>query len=160
MTLTLDPPSALLDDLEGEVSHWTEPGEGCLTFNIRQTPWYPPPMPRELPSIDIVFVQERLRHQITVRELSRHTAQVLERVDAGETIEVTRNGEPVAVLSPPDVEEATVRGLIKAGILPADWRERQAALRQHLLDNPPPPAEPGQRPLSEILIEMREEETH
>jgi prevent-host-death family protein len=160
MTLTLDPPSALFNDLEDDVPRWSDPEEDRLTFNIRQTPWYPPPMPRELPSIDIVFVQERLRHQITVRELSRHTAQVLERVDAGETIEVTRNGEPVAVLSPPDVEEATVRGLIKAGILPPDWRERQAALRQQLLDNPPPPADLGQRPLSEILIEMREEETH
>jgi prevent-host-death family protein len=160
MTLTLESPFTLFNDPDEEMSHWLDPEEDRLTFNLRQTPWYPPPMPRELPSIDIVFVQERLRHQITVRELSRHTAQVLDRVDAGETIEVTRNGEPVAVLSPPDVEEATVRGLIKAGILPPDWRDRQARLRQRLRDNPPPPAEPGQRPLSEVLIEMREEETH
>lgn len=150
-----------------EPPEWVTPTVDCLTLSVRQTPWYPPPMlpelpevPPNLPTIDIVFPQERLRHQITVRELSRHTAHVLERVDAGETIEVTRNGEPVAVLSPPDVEEATVRGLIKAGILPPDWREQQAELRQYLLDNPPLPAEPGQRPLSEVLIEMREEETH
>ncbi len=96
--------------------------------------------------------------QITVRELARNTAQVLERVGAGERIEVTRNGEPVAVLSPVDVEESTIRGLIKAGILPADFRERQAKLREFLRDHKPAPAKPGQRPLSEVLLEMRDEE--
>lgn len=95
--------------------------------------------------------------QITVRELARNTAQVLARVGGGETIEVTRNGEPVAVLSPPDIEEITIRGLIKAGILPPDWREQQAELKIYLRDNPPLPAEPGERPLSETLIEMRED---
>ena len=33
--------------------------------------------------------------QITVRELVRNTSNVLARVGAGETLEVTRNGEPV-----------------------------------------------------------------
>ena len=108
--------------------------------------------------MDIAFPGLPVR--VTVRELSRHTAKVLARVGAGETIEITRNGEPVAMLSPPDIEEITIRGLIKVGILPPDWREQQAKLRQYLKDNPPLPAEPGQRPLSEILIEMREEETH
>ena len=98
--------------------------------------------------------------QITVRELSRHTAQVLERVVAGERFEITRNGQPVAVLSPPDIEEVTIRGLIKAGILPPDWRERQKELFQELYENPPPPTPPGQKPLSQVLIEMREEEAH
>ena len=107
--------------------------------------------------IDINFPGQTV--QITVRELSRHTAQVLERVGAGERFEITRNGQPVAVLSPPDIEEVTIRGLIKAGILPPDWRERQASLRQFLRENPPEPTPPGHRPLSEVLIEMREEET-
>lgn len=98
--------------------------------------------------------------QITVRELARNTAQVLERVGAGERFEVTRNGEPVAILSPPDIEEITIRGLIKVGILPPDWRQKQAELKRYLRENPPLPAEPGDRPLSEVLIEMRNEETH
>jgi prevent-host-death family protein len=97
--------------------------------------------------------------QVTVRELSRHTAEVLERVSGGETIEVTRNGEPVAIMSPPDIEEITVRGLIRDGVLPPDWRKQQVELKRYLRDNPPLPAEPGQRPLSEVLIEMRNEET-
>jgi prevent-host-death family protein len=110
--------------------------------------------------IDIQTNVPPVIRQITVRELSRHTANVLDRVGGGETIEVVRNGVPVAILSPPDIEEITIRGLIKAGILPPNWREQQAELRQYLRDNPPLPAEPGQRPLSEVLIEMREEETH
>jgi prevent-host-death family protein len=95
--------------------------------------------------------------QITVRELARNTAQVLARVGGGETLEVTRNGEPVAMLSPPDIEEVTIRGLIKVGILPPDWRERQAELKKYIRDNPPLPAEPHDRPLSETVIEMRED---
>lgn len=108
--------------------------------------------------IDINFPGQTV--QITVRELSRHTAQVLERVGAGERFEITRNGQPVAVLSPPDIEEVTIRGLIKAGILPPDWRERQRELFRDLRENPPPPTPLGHRPLSQVLIEMREEETH
>ena len=96
--------------------------------------------------------------QITVRELARKTAEVLDRVRSGERFEVTKNGEPVAMLSPPDIEEITIRGLIKVGILPPDWRERQAKLFRRLRDNPPPPTPPGQKPLSEVLMEMRDEE--
>ena|SRR2546422_6131005 len=95
--------------------------------------------------------------QVTVRELARNTAEVLARVGRGETIEVTRNGEPVAMLSPPEIEDVTIRGLIKAGILPTDWRAQQAELREYLRENPPEPAEPGERPLSETVIEMRED---
>lgn len=96
--------------------------------------------------------------RISVRELARNTAQVLARVGAGERFEITRNGEPVAVLSPPDIEDSTIRGLIKADILPPDFRERQAKLRRFLRDHEPAPTPPGQRPLSETLIEMRDEE--
>ena len=38
--------------------------------------------------------------EATARELNQHTAQVLARVEAGETVTVTRNGRPVAVLRP------------------------------------------------------------
>jgi prevent-host-death family protein len=39
--------------------------------------------------------------EATARELSQHTARVLARVQAGETVTVTKNGVPVAVLRPP-----------------------------------------------------------
>ncbi len=38
--------------------------------------------------------------ETTARELNQQTAQVLARVEAGETVTVTKNGLPVAVLRP------------------------------------------------------------
>ncbi len=38
--------------------------------------------------------------EATARELNQQTAQVLARVQAGETVTVTRNGQPVAILRP------------------------------------------------------------
>jgi prevent-host-death family protein len=38
--------------------------------------------------------------EATARELNQQTAQVLARVEAGETVTVTKNGRPVAVLRP------------------------------------------------------------
>ena len=38
---------------------------------------------------------------VTQRELRNHSSDVLRRVQAGETIQVTNHGEVVAVLSPP-----------------------------------------------------------
>jgi prevent-host-death family protein len=38
--------------------------------------------------------------EATARELNQQTAQVLSRVQAGETITVTKNGEPIAVIRP------------------------------------------------------------
>jgi prevent-host-death family protein len=41
----------------------------------------------------------------TVRELNQRTAQVLARVEAGETVTVTKNGRPVAILRPYGAED-------------------------------------------------------
>lgn len=38
--------------------------------------------------------------ETTARELNQHTAQVLARVEAGETVTVTKNGRPLAILRP------------------------------------------------------------
>jgi len=38
--------------------------------------------------------------EMTARDLNQHTAQVLARVEAGETFTVTKNGRPLAVLRP------------------------------------------------------------
>jgi prevent-host-death family protein len=42
--------------------------------------------------------------ETTVRELNQHTAQVLAHAEAGESIVVTRNGRPVAVIRPYRIE--------------------------------------------------------
>lgn len=44
--------------------------------------------------------------ETTVRELNQHTAQVLARAEAGESIVVTRNGRPVAVIRAYNAQEA------------------------------------------------------
>jgi prevent-host-death family protein len=43
--------------------------------------------------------------EATSRELNQQTARVLARVEAGETVTVTRNGKPVAVIRPYGPEE-------------------------------------------------------
>jgi prevent-host-death family protein len=96
--------------------------------------------------------------QVTIRELARNTAEVMERVANGEEIEVTRNGRPVAVLRPPDPEDVKLRELVKARIIPSDLLQQQAELLRQLEETPPPPTEPGMEPASETLIKMRREE--
>jgi prevent-host-death family protein len=46
--------------------------------------------------------------EATARELNQHTAQVLARVEAGETVTVTKNGRPLAVLRPYGAEDPAV----------------------------------------------------
>jgi prevent-host-death family protein len=46
--------------------------------------------------------------EATARELNQQTAQVLARVEAGETVTVTKNGQPIAVLRPYGPEDPTV----------------------------------------------------
>jgi prevent-host-death family protein len=45
-------------------------------------------------------------------EAKTHLASLLERVRKGERITITKNGVPVAVLSPPDVQVPDVRSSI------------------------------------------------
>lgn len=94
---------------------------------------------------------------VTEGELLRDPAAVLDRVAAGERVEVTRDGMPIAVIGPPDLTEAMIEGLVKAGILEPDWRERQARTLQRLRDKGRHSA-PGGVSGSETIVEMRNEE--
>ena len=86
---------------------------------------------------------------IGVRELRQQASKYLREVEHGETIEVTDRGRPVALLVP--IPEDRLERLIREG------RARPA--KGNLLDLPLPiKPEPGARPLSEILAEMRENE--
>jgi prevent-host-death family protein len=88
--------------------------------------------------------------QIGIRELRQNASEYVRRAEAGETIEVTDRGRPVAVLGPrPE--------LTGFDLLVAQGRVRRATVE--FSDLPPPlPALPGQRPLSEILADLREDE--
>jgi prevent-host-death family protein len=87
---------------------------------------------------------------VGVRELRQRASELLRRVEAGETIEVTDRGRPVAVLAPlPDrrpIERLTAAG----DLLPS----------QHDLGGLPDPLPlgPGQEPPSSVLARLRRDE--
>ncbi len=87
---------------------------------------------------------------VGVRELRQRASELLRRVEAGETIEVTDRGRPVALLMPVPVagplERLRATGEVTAasgdpGELPA-----------------PLPLEPGQEPPSVVLERLRRDE--
>src|SRR5205085_911717 len=86
---------------------------------------------------------------VGVRELRQRASEVLRRVKAGETIEVTEHGRPVALLTP----------------LPAGGRLAQLRASGDLMPATvdfdslpePLPLEPGEEPPSAVLARLREE---
>ncbi|HEV2088477.1 MAG TPA: type II toxin-antitoxin system prevent-host-death family antitoxin [Cryptosporangiaceae bacterium] len=58
--------------------------------------------------------------RIGVRELRQHASRYLDRVKAGETVEVTERGQLVALLVPPDPAVTARQRLVASGrLLPA-----------------------------------------
>lgn len=88
--------------------------------------------------------------RVGVRELRQNLSVYLDRVKAGETLEVTEHGHSVARLTP-----NPARPLSILDQMIADGRAQPAKGDHRTL--PPPPTIPG-RPLSEILREMRDDE--
>jgi prevent-host-death family protein len=87
---------------------------------------------------------------VGVRELRQRASELLRRVEAGETVEVTDRGRPVAILAPVPgrgpLERLRASGDIEPG-------------RRDLHDLPDPlPLEPGQEPPSSILRRLRQDE--
>lgn len=89
-----------------------------------------------------------MRYEVTVRELRQNLSVYLRRVEAGESMAVTRRGEPVAVLTPLPGRASVLDRMI------AEGRARPAAGR---LEDLPPPLSPrsGGRTISELLEEAR-----
>ncbi len=94
--------------------------------------------------------RSRVPARVGVRELRQNLSVYLERVKKGETLEVTEYGQPVAQLGPrPAKSVSIIDQMIADGRITPATRSHK-----HI---PPPPRIPG-RPLSEILLEMRDEE--
>lgn len=89
---------------------------------------------------------------IGVRELRQHASRYLARVEAGEELGVTNNGRLVARLVPVRRAERSRTALIESGTLIPAIRPR------NLLDVTATPRHGGQRSLSEVLNEMRDEQ--
>jgi len=88
--------------------------------------------------------------RIGIRELRQNASEYVRRAEQGETIEVTDRGRPVARLAPiPAAGDAVARLIAEGKLKPA---------KGDLLElGPPLPARRGQRPLSEVVDELREE---
>lgn len=87
---------------------------------------------------------------VGIRELRQRASELLRRVEAGETIEVTDRGRPVAVLSPVPNERPLDRLRATGDVIPS---------RRDLDDLPEPlPLEEGQGPPSRILDRLRDDE--
>ena len=89
-----------------------------------------------------------------IRELRQNLSRYIDRVKAGETIEVTEHGRPVALLAPRIERHAGLAELERKGltITPATLDIR---------DLPPvPKRRRGQRPLSAVLAEQRARERY
>jgi len=99
----------------------------------------------------VCYMGEKLPpNRVGVRELRQNLSVYLRRVEAGETLDVTEHGRPVARLGP--IREPALTGLAR---LEAEGHIRPATRDRRSL--PLPPRIPG-RPLSEILQEMRDED--
>jgi prevent-host-death family protein len=70
--------------------------------------------------------------QMGIRELRDNLTTTIRRVRAGETIEITNHGEPVAVLSPAPrsrIAQLIARGEATPPTYPPRWRELRVGLR-------------------------------
>lgn len=90
--------------------------------------------------------------QVGIRELKDTLSAVLHRVQEGEPIEVTDNGRPIARMVPIRPMSVTER-LVSEGTL-------VLAPDQDEMWPDPEPALPGERPMSDIVIEMRADERY
>jgi len=62
--------------------------------------------------------------RVPIRRLQQHASELIARVEAGERVEITRNGRLVAVLSAPDPEETAWDRLVAEGAVDTDADRR------------------------------------
>jgi antitoxin (DNA-binding transcriptional repressor) of toxin-antitoxin stability system len=91
--------------------------------------------------------------RVGVRELRQNLSVYLERVKAGETLDVTEHGQLVAQLGPrPAASVSIIDQMI------ADGRATPATFDHRKLPPPPKMSDPSGKTLTEILLEMRDED--
>lgn len=93
--------------------------------------------------------------RINVSQLQHNCKELLRRASAGESFEVTRHGEPLALLGPLPEEEDPLERLIARGVLSGGVRGLAVAVEEL---PPLPPAPPGTQTGSERLAELRRDE--
>jgi prevent-host-death family protein len=91
----------------------------------------------------------RAKQHVGVRELRQNLSVYLRRVRAGQTLEVTERGEPVALLVPLPAAGSALSRLVASG--------RATSPAGDLLDLGPPLKQRRGKSLSELLAESRED---
>jgi prevent-host-death family protein len=91
--------------------------------------------------------------RVPIRRLQQHASEVIAQVEAGTRVEITRNGVLVAVLTPPDPEDAAWERLVAAGSVDAS-DDRVGGLARWRT----PRGTPSNR-LTEALSALREDES-
>src|ERR1700759_133188 len=97
-----------------------------------------------------------LMESVTVSELNRQTAKVLERVKAGESVEISEYGRPVARIMP----AAPSTGVPLLDRLIAQGRATPASNPGPIPPTPPRGEADGDVPLSATLAQMRDDERY
>jgi prevent-host-death family protein len=93
---------------------------------------------------------------IGIRELRQHASRYVAMAKEGRRIPVTDRGELVAYLVPAHEPTTTLQRMIAAGqVQPA-----KGNLKDTLAALDPLPARPGEKTLSDVLQEMRDEERY
>jgi prevent-host-death family protein len=95
---------------------------------------------------------------ISARDLSRRAASVLDRVEHGERLVVTRDGEPIAEIIPIDRAQRALARWVKEGLIPepppAGYATAGAVSRAARLL----PPTTGEQSATDALSRMREDE--
>lgn len=91
--------------------------------------------------------------RVGVRELRQNLSVYLDRVKDGETLEVTEHGRPVAQLGPRPANPASI-----IDQMIAEGRAQPATVDHRKIPPAPSIPDPSGRTLTEILLEMRDEE--
>lgn len=98
------------------------------------------------------------RASINARDLSRRAASVLDRVEHGERLVVTRDGEPIAEIIPIDRAERLLARWVRDGLIaepPSSGYAKGSAVARAARRLPS--VTPG-RTATDHLLEMREDE--
>lgn len=95
--------------------------------------------------------------RVPVHRLIHESRTVLGLVESGHRVEITRRGKVIAVIVPPDPDEAAIEELVAAGHVAPDWRERQTTLRRRLRDLPVRTMPAGEPVGSAAILADREE---
>ncbi len=90
---------------------------------------------------------------IGIRELRQNASRYIAMAKTGRRVAVTERGKLVAYLVPAEEPRSVFDQLVAAGQVQLATGDLRDLL-------PPPAAEPGERPLSEVLQEMRDEERY